>query len=260
MMLLTLDGVAAAVVMSPPTYRSSGSIVLLNPPAAPDFDPNDPTATTVNTENPYVRFNDLSVVVDIVARIVSGETTRAALYEQGVTEYEVAANQNFARGPIIEVTAKEATPAAAIESAQLVLEEVEFVLQERQQVQGTDERYFISIDEVEAPSRATTVLASTLRSAMGALAVGGLLTLSLAVLADVIARRSEFRRRKAPRSTKEQRPSEGPGSNGSHPSKEPADGAGQPAVIRLTPRRVPPATVAAVGQESGGQSLARPTD
>ena len=63
--LLTIAGVVAAVVLSPPVYQTSGSLVLLNPPALPEV--ADPADTAKVNANPYLRFNDLSVVVDIIA-------------------------------------------------------------------------------------------------------------------------------------------------------------------------------------------------
>ncbi|MGH9119350.1 MAG: hypothetical protein ACRD0A_16210 [Acidimicrobiales bacterium] len=194
-MILTVLLVAGAVASSPPTYKASGSMVLLEPPSPPAL---SPTATTVVTENAYERFNDLSVVVDIVARIVTGETMRAALQERGVGDYDVAGNVNFARGPIIEVTAEEPSPEAALASAAVLLAEVRAVLHDRQEAQGTDPRYFITTDDVVVPAETTTVLSATIRSAMAALALGGLLTLAVAAIAESIAKHRSVRAR-APR-------------------------------------------------------------
>ncbi len=236
--ILTILGVVAAIVLSPPIYRSSGSIVLLNPPPAPEVDPSA-TGSSVNAQNPYARFNDLSVVVDIIARIVSGESTRAVLKEEGVTGYEVAANRNFSRGPLVEVTAEEATPEAAIRAARLVLEEVENVLSVRQTAQGTDPTYFITFDDVETPLKSTTLYASTARAALAALAVGGLYTLGLVVLVEAIAKKRAARRTRPPGDAMAPEmgdPGHQPGPNGSTRETHDPAVSSRPTVLRLSSR------------------------
>ena len=79
--------VGYVVVSAPPVYRSSGSVVLFSPPQPPDptlrdVDPSVPT-TTVASDNPYVRFNDLSVVVDIVRRVLLSTEVDATVRKAG---------------------------------------------------------------------------------------------------------------------------------------------------------------------------------
>ena len=107
--------VGYVVVSAPPVYRSSGSVVLFSPPQPPDptlrdVDPSVPT-TTVASDNPYVRFNDLSVVVDIVRRVLLSTEVDTTVRKAGVTGvYTVAANIDFYHGPIIDVADEAATP------------------------------------------------------------------------------------------------------------------------------------------------------
>jgi hypothetical protein len=190
--LLTLLGVVAVVKVSAPTYRSTGSIVLLSPPEPPDVSAGGPQPTADN-QNPYVRFGDLSIMADILARIAADDMTRAELMAQGVTKYEVSANR-FSRGPVIEATGEERTQRAAIRSADNVLTEVQTVLADLQEAQGIDPEYFITTASVQPPSTASAVYGSTMRMAIGALVVGGLSLLALAVLAEVVVQRRAGRR------------------------------------------------------------------
>jgi hypothetical protein len=187
--MLTLVGVVAAFQLSAPTYESTGSIVLLNPPGADQTVPGaaggDPTDV-----NPYARFNDLSVVADIMAREVRVEPSKSALARQGVAKYEVTANE-FSNGPVIDVTGDGASPEEAIRSAELVLAEVQNALLHRQQSEGADPKYFISSTPVEPPVSATAQYGSTIRAAIGALALGMLGTVALGVVADAIAHRRQ---------------------------------------------------------------------
>ncbi|HEX6419759.1 MAG TPA: hypothetical protein VFZ77_14765 [Acidimicrobiales bacterium] len=186
---LTLLGVFAAVQLSSPTYQSTGSVLLLNPPPVPETD--NPEA--IAPDNPYTRFNDLSVIADIIARVMAGDATRAVLEERGVSGYEVVANR-FSRGPMIEVTGEAATAEAAVRSAEVALGEVEAVLLERQAAEGTDPRYYITSEPLQQPTTATAVYGSTVRAAIAALAFGALCTLALAVLAEAVVTRRAARR------------------------------------------------------------------
>jgi hypothetical protein len=194
--LLTIAGaVGAVVVLSPPVYQTSGSLVLLNPPAPPVV--TDPADTaTVNT-NPYVRFNDLSVVADVIGRTMSGAAMANTLEERGIDDYEVTGSTDFSRGPIIEAIAREPTPEESIQSSQVVLEEIETVLAERQLSQGADPAYLITADQIEVPSEATALYGSTIRSVIAVLVLGGICVLGLAILVEAISARRAARRANA---------------------------------------------------------------
>jgi hypothetical protein len=184
--LLTLLGVMAVAQLSPPTYQSTGSIVLLSPPEPPEGAGQPDLVAPEIGQNPYARFGDLSIMADILARIVGDESTRAELAAQDVTSYEVTANR-LSRGPVIEVTGQSSSADGAVRSAELVLAEVDAVLSELQQTEGVDPEYFIKDVPVQPPATAAALYGSTIRSAIGALAVGGLGTLGLVALAEVLA-------------------------------------------------------------------------
>jgi hypothetical protein len=184
--LLTLVGVGAAFKVSSPTYRATGSMVLLSPPEAPNVDV-DPQAAV--GQNPYARFNDLSVMADVVSRIMANDTTHTELVKQGVTDYEVVANR-FSRGPVIEVTGESSSSEGAVESTKAVLEEIDTVLvQLQEQDQTADPKYFITSDLLQSPSTAAPLYGSTVRAAIAALVVGSLGTLGLAVMAETLGPR-----------------------------------------------------------------------
>jgi hypothetical protein len=189
--LLTLLLIGAALRSSSPTYEATGSIVLLPPPEAPDVTAPAGPAPSVG-QNPFARYGDLSVMADILARIMDSDSRRAEFESQGVTGYEVVVNR-FQRGPVVDVTGQGPTAEAAIRSTEVVLDEVSAILSELQQDEDADPDYFIDSAPLEPPSTATAMYGSTVRTAIAALAVGALGTLGLAVLAEAIARRREAR-------------------------------------------------------------------
>ncbi len=192
-LLLTLLGLVAALQLSSPTYQATGSIVLLSPPEAPDVNAAPGSAPMPEVgQNPFARYGDLSVVADILARVMDGDSMRADIEATGITGYEVLAN-SVSRGPVIEVAGEEPTPDAAIRSAESVLREVDATLIELQQAEGADPDYFISTAPLEPASTATAIYGSTVRAAIAALAVGLLCTLALAVLAEAVVQRRTAR-------------------------------------------------------------------
>ena len=120
--LLTVLLIGAAFRSSSPTYEATGSIVLLPPPEAPDVQPSsEPAPPPTVGQNPFARYGDLSVVADILARVLDSDSRQAEFESQGVTGYDVVVNR-FQRGPVIDVTGLGPNPEAAIRSTEIVLE------------------------------------------------------------------------------------------------------------------------------------------
>jgi hypothetical protein len=187
--LLTLVGVGAVFKSSSPTYEATGAVVLLSPPEAPEVNDRPETAPPPEVgQNPFARYGDLSVVADILARVMDSDSRRVEFESQGVTDYNVVVNR-LQRGPVVDVTGQGPTPEAATQSTEIVLEEVDSVLSELQQAEHADPDYYIKAALLEPPSSATAMYGSTVRAAIAALAVGTLGTLGLAVIAEAVARR-----------------------------------------------------------------------
>jgi hypothetical protein len=186
---LTLVGLVGVVKVSAPTYNATGSIVLLNPREAPDLE-NDPAAQAASEigQNPYARYGDIAIVTDILTRKMNSDSKRDELAKHGVADYTIVTSE-FARDPVFEITGQGPDAASAMRSTEIVLDEATTVLSELQVEQGADPGYLISSAPLEAPSTATAMYSSTMRAAIAVLAVGGLGTLGLAVLAEVMGQR-----------------------------------------------------------------------
>jgi hypothetical protein len=192
--LLTVIGLVAAFQFSSPTYEATGSVVLLGPPEPPDVTDGPESAAPDVGQNPFARYGDLSVVADILARVMDSDSKAAEFESEGVSDYTVVANGNgLQRGPVVEVTGQGPSPEAATGSADLVLTEVDTVLSELQKAEGADPDYFIKTAPLDPPSTATAMYGSTLRAAIAVLALGVLGTIGLAVLAEARVRRRPVR-------------------------------------------------------------------
>ena len=186
--LLTLLGVVAALRVSSPTYNATGSIVLLNPAEAPDLAQPETGAPPEVGQNPFTRYGDIAIVTNILTRMMNSDSMRGELASQGVAGYDIVASPS-GRDPVFEVTGQGPDADTAVRSTEIVLAQAERSLSEVQQEQGADPDYFIRSAPLEPPSAATAVYGSTMRAAIAVFAFGGLCTLGLAVLAEVIARR-----------------------------------------------------------------------
>ena len=214
--LLTLVGIGAAFKVSSPTYRATGSIVLLAPPEAPTVDVDPRVAAG---QNAYARsFDDLSIMADVLSRIMTNDSTRTDLLDQGVTKYEVTANR-FSRGPVIEVTGESTSSAGAVGSTQAVLDEMDKVLvQLQEQDANANPTYFITSDPLQSPTTAAPLYSSTVRAALAALVVGGLGTLGLAIFAETAVPRIRAWRNGSTDATNEAPGAATPGDDDGEPS------------------------------------------
>jgi hypothetical protein len=193
--LLTLVGLVAVFKVSAPTYQATGSILLVNPREAPQLE-QDPAAQAASDvgQNPLTRYGDIAIVTDILTRIMNSDSKREELAKHGVGGYSIVTSA-FERDPVFEVTGDGPDAETATRSTDIVLKEAGTVLADLQVSQGADPEYLISSAPLEAPSTATALYGSTMRAAIAVLAVGGLGTLGLAVLAEIVGQRRATSRR-----------------------------------------------------------------
>jgi hypothetical protein len=186
MVVFAIGSMMLVYKRKPPDYKANGSVVLLAPPPPPLAATG---AGAVNGQNPYLRFGDLSVVVDILARVVSSPPVGSALRAQGLKgTYVVGANIAFYHGPIIDVTAKGPTSPDAVHAAVLVMNEIGHDLAAMQTKQGANPAYLIKTQNVVTPTAAKKVFSSTFRTLIGVGVLNLIAILVVAMLADAIAR------------------------------------------------------------------------
>jgi capsular polysaccharide biosynthesis protein len=189
--LLTLLGAAYVVAVKEPVYQASASFVLLNPPAPPTAEEvaRNPALGKVNAENPYTRFGDQSVVIQVLASTISSDSARRALAQAGADRrYTVAPHTEFGySSPIVEITAMASSPAAAMASAKIVNDATIRELERMQESRGVDERYRIKALAIKVPDEAQLQASGKLRALVGVLALGGLLMFMVVSIIDAFA-------------------------------------------------------------------------
>jgi hypothetical protein len=188
--LLTLCGAVYVVAVKEPVYEASSSYILINPPLPPT--PEDiarnPALGRVNADNPYTRFSDQTVVVEVLASAMATKSAERALLKAGADpRYKVEPAGAFGfSSPIVKITAQGATPEAAIDSAKLVGNQVTGQLARMQQAEGVDPDYRIKANQVDAPDGAELRASGQLRMLVGVLAIGTILLFVTVSLADAL--------------------------------------------------------------------------
>lgn len=185
---VVLAGLAFAA--APPSWQSDAAVILLNPPDPPEITLANPVNPR-DDDNPYTRFQDLSVVVDVLQRQMHSDSVTEQLKESGLDgEFDVAANREFYRGPIVDIVAQAGSGAQAEENARIVGAAFQKELAQLQTKQGTAPRYQIGSDMIVEPTTAKVVLTPTIRVMLLALGIGASLVIGIGLLADeVISRR-----------------------------------------------------------------------
>ena len=234
--LLTIVAAGYVVAVKKPVYEAKSSFVLLNPPAAPTAEDiaRDPELGRIKPDNPYTRFGDQSVIIQVLASTMSGDQARHALVKAGADErYTVAPSAEFGySSPIVQVTAIGWTADIAMKSANLVRDAATRELDRMQSAQGVDKRYRIKALEVDAPDQAELQASGQLRMLVGMLvlgAVGLFMVVSIADALETLGRERMERRNLGRWAEPTEEPwdlwTESPSSNGhAHPVPHGPDG------------------------------------
>ncbi len=198
---LTLLGAFYVVALKAPEYSATTSYVLINPPAPPTPEQiaADPKLGRISPDNPFTRFTDQSVVVNLLASSLSNESARRALAQQGADpRYTVAPTGTFGYSSLImEITGVGSTPETAIETARLVGVALTSELDRMQASRGVADRYRIHTQRVVAPDHAEQRLSGKLRTLVGVFTLGAILLFVVVSAAEGLTELRAERRREA---------------------------------------------------------------
>jgi hypothetical protein len=188
--VLTLCGAGYVLAVKEPLYEASSSYLLVNPPSVPTAAEveRNPVLGQIRADNPYTRFTDQSVVVDVLARSMNTDSMRRALVRAGADpRYQVAPAAQFgSTKPILQVMGTGPTPQTAIRTATVAGRAVEDELERMQQVQHIDSRYQITALQVEVPDHAKLQPSGHIRMLVGLLVLGVILMFVVISVADAL--------------------------------------------------------------------------
>jgi hypothetical protein len=189
---LTIVGAIYVVVVQKPVYEVRSNYVLLNPPAPPTPDEiaREPDLEGVRSDNPYTRFGDQTVVIQVLAATMNSGAAERALERKGVLgPYTVAPSSEFGfASPIVQVMATGPNAAGAIQSAKIVGDAAIQELDRMQRSQGVDERYRIKAMQVDPPDKASLQASGKLRMLVSLVVLGGVILFLVTAVIDALAR------------------------------------------------------------------------
>lgn len=200
--LITVFGLVYVTVLTPPTYEVTVSYVLVPPPGAPTPEDvaRDPSLADVRADNPFLRFQSSSIVVDLLARQTNSAGNREVLLAAGADErFEVVPSSRYGfASPIVDIIAIGSSTESAMSTAQLVSASVEEQLRALQADQQVDEPYMYKPLLVDFPAEPRLRVSNKLRAVVAVVVAGSILTLTAASIAEALAARPITRRKIAP--------------------------------------------------------------
>lgn len=194
--LLTAFAALYIVKIKPPVYEANSTVLLTNPlqQVTKSQIRAHPGLKQANPDNIFEDYGDLDVVASAVIDGVTSPTSAAELSSAGAgTAYQLALSSDYGNPPIIDVTGVGSTPAAAIESAQLVTAAVQRELTAMQLAQGVSHFYLIGGDNVVKPTQAHSSSSAKLRPLVVVLGAGIIALFIVTSSADAIERRRRKR-------------------------------------------------------------------
>jgi hypothetical protein len=252
--ILTVVGLAYVTVLKPKVYQAQASYILINPPAPPSTQQiqQDPALAKLHTDNPYVRFSDLSIVVQLLTQAMSTVDTQQQLAAQGVAPgWTVGPSTQIGFSPIFQVTASAPSPAEATKSARLVSNATTGLLNTLQARDQVSPGYQITALQLQSPNQATLQVSSLLRTVVAVLAVG------IIMLFIAVSTASGLEEHRALRRSGEQHSGESPRDPSSHARPSDADPIVTDRLV-VAPEATPGARAAAAADSLVGPANGEP--
>jgi hypothetical protein len=192
-----LAGVFYVVAVTAPTYESSATYILVNPPPLPtDAEiARDPSLGHIHDDNPYARFSDQSVLVQILASRLNSDDNRLSLVKRGADpNYTIAPSAEFGfSSPILQIVGTGTSAAAAVRTTNLVGAALTRELDQMQRARGVDKRYRIAAEPVVGAHDAKLKPSGKARSLVAVFVLGTILMfMAISILDAVVALRARF--------------------------------------------------------------------
>jgi hypothetical protein len=196
-LVLIVVGAFYVIALKAPTYEASSTYILVSPPAPPTDDEiaRNPELGKIHADNPYMRYGDQTVVVQLLASRMNSEEGQRSLAAQGAGPYTVASSPAFGfSAPIAQITTMGTTPAAAIKTASVVGSALTRELDGMQAARGTDSKYRIKAEAVVVARDATLKASGKLRAFVAVFALGMVLLFIVVSVGDAMsALRAQWR-------------------------------------------------------------------
>lgn len=189
--------IAAALLVfafGPRDYESTESYAVVNPdiPTEAQIEA-DPSLGKLNTNNPYLRSSDPSLVTSVVITQLNAPATADYLKSKGLgTDFTVAPSVSGS-GFIATITGTGDSPAQSLATTKELGRMFIATLRQIQTVNGADDRYLYTAIQASAPDRATEKISSRLRSVIIVAVCGVILIFGAVSLGSALSARRRRR-------------------------------------------------------------------
>ena len=186
-----LAGAFYVVAVTAPTYESAATYILVNPPPLPtDAEiAANPALGRIHDDNPYARFSDQSVLVQILSSRLNSDETRLSLAKQGADpNYTAAPSAEFGfSAPILQITGTGTSAAGAVTTTTVVGRALTDELDKMQRIRGVDKTYRIKVEAVVAARDAKLKPSGKARSLVAVLVLGTILLFMAMSILDALS-------------------------------------------------------------------------
>jgi capsular polysaccharide biosynthesis protein len=180
-LLLTLAAVLYVFEFAPRTYQSTTSFAVVNPnvPSGKEIEEN-PSLGDLNTNNPYLRSSDPSLITQALVTRLNAAPTAKKLVDAGLgNEYSVSKPAG-SNGFVLDITGTGKTPDETVATTEMLGTVLTDELQALQTIDGADERYQFTPVLLAAPNEPQEQFSSRLRSLI-VVGLGGVVLMFAAV-------------------------------------------------------------------------------
>lgn len=192
--VLTLVLGLYVMFLSAPVYETSGSYILVSPPAPPTQQQiaDDPALAKINANNPLAAYGNLQVVGLMLSKEMSTKSIQDRLLREGVDPRSTVVNDTItSNAPLVDVTGVGSSPALAAQSGMLEGQALVKLLNDIQTHMGVSPAYQVTAYPLVVPDQATLKNSGKLRDLI-VLIVAGVILLFVAVS---VAKAREERKR-----------------------------------------------------------------
>ncbi|MDQ7992683.1 MAG: hypothetical protein AAGC63_05755 [Propionicimonas sp.] len=172
--LMSLGLAVAALAVTPPLYEARGTLLLM------------PSKDQLSTggRNPFLHLDALDGPAGIVMARLNGDETRLAIEAVAPKAEYVVESDPAMRGPTIQVTVTDSTPAGALAILDRMLTMASDILQQVQAEREVPDAASVGSMRLVVDTKAERVTSATVRMVMAALGAGLLATAVLAFSLD----------------------------------------------------------------------------
>lgn len=171
--LITLIAAAYVFQFGPRYYQSAVSYALVNPIIPTDAQMElDPSLKKLNSDNPYLRASNPTLITDVVVSRLNAGSTADAIAARGLSSDFKVEKDPGGNGFVIVITGVGSSPSKSLDVTEALSAMLLDALRTVQKVNGADDLYLYSALLVAPPNRATEQFSSRLRSVISILLAG----------------------------------------------------------------------------------------